>query len=138
MRKSLIFEQNHGLSPLENLAVLLFLKLQFSGLKIIVFDPEFKKKKKYFLTWLLQKNTNKKNVDFWTKTMDYPLSKISIIFDFLKPKFSGLKLILFYPEYQETSSKHYEKKFEFWEKPWTNLLGKDRFFGAPQNVTFLV
>ena len=70
--------------------------------------------------------------------MDYPLSKISIIFDFLKPKFSGLKLILFYPEYQETSSKHYEKKFEFWEKPWTNLLGKDRFFGAPQNVTFLV
>ena len=50
MRKSLIFEQNHGLSPLENLAVLLFLKLQFSGLKIIVFDPEFKKKYIYFLT----------------------------------------------------------------------------------------
>ena len=44
MRKSLLFEQNHGLSPLENLAVLHFLKLQFSGLKIILFDPELKKK----------------------------------------------------------------------------------------------
>ena len=31
-----------------------------------------------------------------------------------------------------------EKKLEFWEKPWTNLLGKGRFFGNPQNVTFLV
>ena len=31
-----------------------------------------------------------------------------------------------------------EKKFEFWEKPWTILEGKGRVFGAPQNVTFLV
>ena len=45
------------------------------------------------------KNTNKEKFDFWTKTMDYP--PMSIFFDFLKLKFSALKFILFYPEYQE-------------------------------------
>ena len=91
------------------------------------------------------KNRNKKNFDSWAKTEDYPLRKMSIFLDFLKLQFSGLKLILFYPEHQKTifwnkiSSKTLMRKsLNFGQKPCTNLLGKDRCFGAPQNVTFLV
>lgn len=57
----------------------------------------------------------------------------------------GLKFILFYTEYQETifsniitSKTLLRKRWIFGQKPWTNLLGKDRFFGAQQNGTFLV
>ena len=47
----------------------------------------------------------------------------------------GLKFILFYTEYQETifsniitSKTLLRKRLIFGQKPWTNLLGKDRFF----------
>ena len=90
------------------------------------------------------KNTNKKNFYFWTKTMDYPLGKMSIFFDFLKLVFWS-RTFFFYPEYQKTifsniiSLKTLRRKIlNFGRKPWTNLLGKGRFFGPPQNDTFLV
>ena len=67
--------------------------------------------------------------------MDYPLRKMTIFVDLLKLQFSGLKFILFYPEYQETifwniitSKTLIRKSLNFGQKPWTNLLGKDRFF----------
>ena len=41
------------------------------------------------------KNTTKKNFDFFKETMDYSLRKMSIFFDFLKLKFSGLKIYSF-------------------------------------------
>ena len=56
--------------------------------------------KTIFSDLISPKNTNKKNFDFWTKTMDYPLWKVAIFFDLFQ--FSGLKFILFYPEYKET------------------------------------
>ena len=51
MRKSLIFlDRNHGLSSLENVDVLHFLKVQFFGLKFILF---YQKDQKMIFTDLL-------------------------------------------------------------------------------------
>ena len=71
MRKSLMFGQQPWIIPLENVYVLHFLKVQFSGLKIILFYP--KDQKIIFTDLFSPKNTNKKNFDFWPKKMDYPL-----------------------------------------------------------------
>ena len=77
--------------------------------------------------------------------MDYPLRKMLFLFEFLRLWFSGLKCILFYPEYQETifsniiSSKTLTRKsLNYEQKPWTNFEGKGRLFGALYNDTFLV
>ena len=101
--------------------------------------------KTIFSEMISPKNTNKKNFDFWTKTMDYPLRKVAIFFDLLKLQFSDLKFVLFYPEYKETivsniitSKTLMRKSLNFGQKPLTNLLEKDRFFGAPYKVTFLI
>ena len=42
-KKNQFFDKNHALTPLENLDILEFLKLHFSGLKSILFYPEHKK-----------------------------------------------------------------------------------------------
>ena len=101
--------------------------------------------KQYILTWFLQKNTNKKNFDFWTKTMVYPLRKMSIFFRLFKTLDVWSRIFFFNPEYQKTifsniitSKTLVRKSLNFGQKPWTNLLGKGRFFGPPQNDTFLV
>ena len=105
---------------MENLTVWHFLKLYFSGLKIILF---FSRKSKNNISDLISpKNTNKKNFDFWTKTMDYPLRKMSIFFRLFKTldvwsRFFFLSRIskndLFEHNYFKNTS---EKKFEFWAK----------------------
>ena len=79
MRKSLMFGQNHGLSPLENLALLHFLKLYFFGLKIILFYLKYQKT--IFSNLIIPKNPKDNKFDFWTIIEDYPLRKMS---DFLK------------------------------------------------------
>ena len=130
--------------PLKKMSLFFeFLKICFSALKFILFYPEYQKT--IFSDLISPKNPRKKNFDFWPKKMEYPLTKMTIFSDLLKLQFSGLKCIPFYPEYQETifiniitSKTLLRKQFEVWPKPWTNLLGKGRFFGAPQNVTFLL
>ena len=96
-QKNRFLDKKHRLTLFENVDILSPLKLQFSGLKIITFYPEYQKT--IFCDLISPKNTNKEKFDFWTKTMDYP--PWSIFFDFLKLKFSALKFILFYPENQE-------------------------------------
>ena len=135
-------DKNCGFSPLENLTVLHFLKLYFSGLKIILFFSRISKNNISDL--ISPKNTNKKNFDFWTKTMDYPLRKMSIFFRLFKTLVVWWGFF-FYPEYQKTifsniitSKTRVRKSLNFGQKPCTNLLGKGRFFGPPQNDTFLV
>ena len=100
-------------------------------------------KKQYFLTLFLQK---KKISIFGQKKKPciIPLGKWPFFLPF-KTFLFGLKFILFYTEYQETifsniitSTTLLRKRLIFGQKPWTNLLGKDRFFGAQQNGTFLV
>ena len=138
----MIFGHKLWILPLANLTVLHFLKLYFSGLKIILFSPECPKT--IYSDLISPKNTNKKNFDFWTKTMDYPLRKMSIFFRLFKTLVVWSR-IFFYPEYQKTifsniitSKTLVRKSLNFGQKPWTNLLGKGRFFGPPQNDTFVV
>ena len=68
--------------PVENLAVLHFLKLYFSGLKIILFYLKYQKT--IFSGLIITKNPKEKKLDFWTKTEDYPLRTMSIFFDLFK------------------------------------------------------
>ena len=60
--------------------------------------------------------------------MNYPLKNMSISFNFIKLKFSGLKLILFYPEYQETI---------FWNiNSSKTLMRKSLNFGKNHGLNF--
>ena len=126
---------------MENLTVLHFLKLYFSGLKIILF---FSRISKNNIDLISPKNANKKNFYFWTKTMAYPLRKMSIFFDFLKLQFSGLELFFFYPEYQKTifsniiSLKTLVRKILNYPGPYDNVhflaLFKTLIFGLDNRI----
>ena len=84
---------------------------------------------------IVQKNPNEKKFDFWTKSMDYALRKMSIFGQLLKRYFCGLKIILFYLKYQKTifsdliiPKNPNEKKFDFRTKTMIIPLGKCLFF----------
>ena len=95
------FEQKPWTNPSEKCCFWHFIELQFSGLKIFLMYP--KDQKMIFPYLFHPKKISGKNFDFSTKSMDYPLRKMSIFFfKFLKLWLSGLKFILFYREYQET------------------------------------
>ena len=142
-------DKNHGLSSLENVEVLHFLKLHFSDLKNhSLFIQNIKKQ--YFLTQFLQKKTTKKNFRFLDKNLGlYPQENDHFFLPF-KTFVFGSKLYsflyriprndLFEHNYFENIRKHalMRKGLNFGQKPWNNLLGKDRVFGAPKNGTFLV
>ena len=100
--------------------------------------------KQSILTCFLQKIQIRKISIFGQKPWIIPLGKCPFFVDFLKLQLSGLEFF-FYPEYQKTifsniitSKTLVRKSLNFGQKPWTNLLGKGRFFGPPQNDTFLV
>ena len=138
-------DKNDGLSSLENVEVLHFLKLHFSDLKIILFLSRTSKNNIFWLYFSKKNKKNKKISIFGQKKpCIIPLGKWPFFLPF-KTFVFGLKFILFYTEYQETifsniitSKTLLRKRLIFGQKPWTNLLGKDRFFGAQQNGTFLV
>ena len=79
-----------------------FLKSHFSGLERIHLYPEYKKN--IFSGLSCPQNTDGEKFNFLTKTMEEPRWKISIFWNFLKLYSSGIKSILFYPEYQKTMS----------------------------------
>ena len=58
----------HVLTPLKNVHFWLSLKLQFFGLKMIVFYLKYPKT--IFSDIISLKNSDKKRFDFWTKSMD--------------------------------------------------------------------
>ena len=92
--------------------------------------------------------------------MDQSLLKISIFCTFLKLNFSGLKSVLFYPEYKtsfSSSKKHFfysehqktiffclicqknvhDRMFDFFlRKPWTNPFEKFPLLGLLKNFLF--
>ena len=135
-------DKNHRLSPLENLAVLHCLKLYFSGLKSILFSPEYQKaivsdliylkyQKTILSDLIIPINPNKKKLDFWTITEDLFFRPFKTLV-FWSKIYSFLSRIprndLFEHNFFKTLMR---KSFNFGQKPWTNLLGKGRFFGAP-------
>ena len=76
MKRNSIFGQRPWTNPLEKCRSWHFLTVQFSRLKIIFFYPQ--DQKMIFTDLFIQKKITKKKYDFWTKTMDYPLRKMSI------------------------------------------------------------
>ena len=130
---------------MENVEVLHFLKLHFSDLKIILFLSRTSKNNIFRLYFSKKKKLKKISIFGQKKPLYYTLRKMTIFFLPFKTFVFGLKFILFYSEYQETIFSNIitlktllRKRLIFGQKPWTNLLGKDRFFGAQQNGTFLV
>ena len=82
---------------------------------------------------IIPKKPNEKRFDFWTKTMDYPLTIMSIFWHFLKRYFSGLEIFLFYPKYEKKSfltwsfqKTQMKRNPIFGQKPWTKPLEKCR------------
>ena len=138
MTKISIFWQKPWTNPFGKFRFFfVFSKLPFSGLKRIFLSRIIKKT--IFPVLICPKNTDDKKVDFFTKTIDLPLWKISIFCTFLKLSFSGPKRILFYPEHQKTifsclicppKNIVHDKKLDFWQNPWTNPFGKFRFTGV--------
>ena len=63
-----------------------FLELHFSGLKSILFYPEYQKL--FVSEFFCSKKSYKKKVDFLTKTMDWPLCKKTTFLTLLELHFS--------------------------------------------------
>ena len=100
IRKRSIFWQKPWTNPFAKCQYFLtFLELHFSGLKSIVFYPEYQK---MFLSgfFLLKKNIWEKGRCFDKSHGLTPLQNVDF-FDFLELHFSGLRSILFYPEYEK-------------------------------------
>ena len=103
MWKSLIFGQKPWIIPFgKSRCFALYKTLVFLFSVFNLFYPEHKKT--IFSDLISPKNTNKKYFDIWTKSMVYPLRKMSFLFRVFKTLvfWIGLKFILFYPKYQET------------------------------------
>ena len=87
-----------------------------------------------FWLFLLKKACKKRSISSqkpWTN----PFAKCQYFLTFLELHFSGLKSIVFYPEYQKMflfgflcSKEQMRKRSIFSEKPWTNPFAKCQFF----------
>ena len=76
------------------------LEVQFCGLKSIFFLSRISKNVSFWL-FLLKKNIWEKGRFFDKKHGLTPLQNVDFFFTLLELNFSGLKSILFYPEYQK-------------------------------------
>ena len=92
-----------------------------------------------------QKKFIRKRSIFWQKPWTNPFAKCQYFLTFLELHFTGLKSIVFYPEYQKLflfgflcSKEQMRKRSIFSEKPWTNPFAKCRFFRLFKNLTFQV
>ena len=134
MKRGSIFQQKAWIIPLGNVY---FLTL----LKTLIFWSIQNIKKRFSLTWLHQKNPNKKSSIFRQKPWTNPLEKcrfwhffelqFSGLWHSLELQFSGLRIILFYPKYQKmiftnlfSPKKVNLKKFDVWTKTMDYPLWK--------------
>ena len=97
--KSSIFGQKLLTNPLEKCRFWHFLELQFACLKIILFYPEYHKMT--FTNLFSPKKSKWEKV--WSLNKNHGLSPLENVdgLHFLKLYFSGLKIVLFSPEYQK-------------------------------------
>ena len=88
---------------------------------------------------IIPKNPNEKKFDFWTKTMDYLLRKMSIFLAPFKTCIFWSKIFLFCQEYRKkkffsdliTPKKNQMKRNSiFGQKPWIIPLGKRLFLST--------
>ena len=96
MKRSSIFEQK---AMKENVSFLAFVKTLILWSKNHSFLSKISKT--IFSDLIIPKNPNEKKFNFWTKTMDYPLRKMSIFLAPFKTLIFWSKIILFYQEYRK-------------------------------------
>ena len=129
IRKSSIFGQNPRTNPFWKMSTFWpLLKLQFFGIKMIVFYLKYPKT--IFSDIISVKNRDKRKFDFWTKFMNEKcLWKMSIFRPFLKLEFFPIKIILFFSQYQKRCflieflwKTPIRKGLIFGQNPWTNTL----------------
>ena len=92
------------------------------------------------------KKADKKKFDLCTKSMDWPLKKISTVWPLLKLQVFGLKMIVFYLKYPKTIfSDIISVKKKGWEKvrildkiPGLTTLKNVHFFALVKKFNFLV
>ena len=103
--KGRFFDKNHGITPFKMPIVLTLLEVHYSGLKSIIYYPEYQK---MFLSCFVysQKKTYKNKVEFLQKPCSNPFAKFPFFLTLLELNFSGVKSILCFPEYK--------KLFLFW------------------------
>ena len=114
------------------------LKLQFFGLKMIVFYLKYPKT--IFFDIFSEKNSDKRNLDFWTKSI---LWKMSIFWPFLKHQVFQLKIILFFQQYHKRFflieflwKTPIRKTSIFLQNPWTNPFKKCPFLTIFKTLIF--
>ena len=125
MRKRSIFLQKPWTNP--------FAKCHFSGLKSILFYPEYEK---MFLSFffLLKKDIEKKFIFWQKKPWPYPFQKYRFFFIFYRTsplrskRHFSLSRILKKCVFFRFFCKTWEKGRFFWQKLWTNRLSKMSFF----------
>ena len=93
------FDKNHGLTPLQKANFFDFGRVSLLRSKSIFYYPEYQN---IFLScFVCSKKTYKKKVEFLPKTMYKPLCKMSVFLTLLELNFSGVKRILYFPEYKK-------------------------------------
>ena len=92
------------------------------------------KTKTIFSGLICPKNTDDKKFDFWQKPWTNPFGKFRFFWVF-KTSFVFFKGHSFFIQKTKTifsglicPKNTDDKKFDFWQKPWTNPFGKCRFF----------
>ena len=116
MRKRSIFWEKPWTNPFAKCRLFSSLwELHFWGPKSIIFHPEYQR---MFLSgFFCLKKTDKKKVDYWQKPWTNPFAKCQYFLTLLELHFSGLKSIVFYPEYQKMFlSGFFGSKKNIWEK----------------------
>ena len=127
------FDKSHGLIFLEKMSIFSnLLEVQFCGLKSIFFIQDIKKC--FFLAFFAQKKHMRKRSIFWQKTWTNPFAKCRFFFTLLELNFSGLKSILFYPEYQKMFLSGVFAKKNIWEN--SRFFEKNNWLTLLQNVDF--
>ena len=124
--KGPFFEKNHGLTPLQNVDFFDFARSSVLRSNKLYFLSRTSKNLSFWLFLLKKRHIRKRSI-FSQKPWTNP---------FAKCHFSGLKSILFYPDYQKMFlsslfllKKDIEIKVYFvTKKPWSNPFQKYRFF----------
>ena len=146
MEKWPIFEQNHGLTPLENVNISTFWTCCFYCQERRLFVLEYHKTR--FPSLYCLKKISWKNDQFSSKTFGKPseqnlwknvnFSTISTSF------FYCLEMRFFVLEYQKTHfpgryclKKKVGKMTNFWAKPWVNPFGKMSIFRRFELLVFI-
>ena len=126
------------------LIFLTLLEFHFSGLKRILYYPEYQNM--FLSCFVCSKQTYKKKVEFLTKTMYDPLCKMCVFLTLLELNFTGVKRILYFQEYKKlflsgffcSKKKIWEKGFFFDKNHGLTPLKNVDFFRLCENFTFEV